>query len=1208
MKRISSPFQEYIASVLLISLFLQSCGGGFNNNPIIPLHKEELISTPVNADRLQATVKSAPEGPNSLLNDYQQLAVQSTNLTIKADHQADKHITCDQDTAPVQHSDSKPVIKNGGLTAKQLYHSSAIKPNTTTLKMVNKQQWLGKQRIKTLLTNQVCTAQEGCQVRFKVKKEGALEAIVENRFPTGFTKQRLPVIIDGELSCTQAAVSNIAWQKQFIHLNDRCVYVGQVGLLGGGKDKDLAAEAEEEEEASEKEGFSAAINLPKESIKSLWQIGQAAGEEKYRDRALELLALEALNKGGTHTTHYLKKLNQLGTIPIIALNQAALPAAWQGKTPDELQAALHTLYLQALEAKERHLSTLVKAEQAPEQLAILELKYHFQKILEPTNSEKEGLIKDIQKGIDRLGILPISELVSLRRSYLSYLVREGLSMDIENNTAHIKKFIEKVEKLAQKGKSAVKYNPAEREALNAFSGKLYRQLGDLSKKLSRNSYEAVKSIEWQHSYYLKATKLKDAAAYYQLGLLYGDSNSSYYDMHEAKEALEASTRLGYVLAFYALSEHYEKEGDPELYLYWQEQAAKKGHPQALYKLSRASEQESSLSYLEQAGFSGNSQAQYELGNYYWDQGNYSTAIEWYNKSAYQGILASCAYLGLAARKGLGCTKDSQAALGYYLSAEKAGEDNAVARYGRARLYEKGEGVKVDLGTALSLYTQASELGHAKASYHAGRLQLHLSGQVEGCNTQAGYALLEKAGKAGVYQACLFLGKLYECGWSRLPDPTAALHWYSQASVLSPKANRISALAQLALMDKFEQSIEINKLKILSLLDQASLVEKDKHEQLKAALQNELAEKEEVYRNTEKDKEILKRQLIEKEEEKKLLLEVLNELAEKEEVYRNTEKDKETLKRQLIEREEEKELLLKALKDNAPNGANIEQALKNGNATIKIIGKSNLIFLWHHPLFKTNVHTLDLSDNQMGAQGAVVLAKHLKGTRVHTVDLSGNRIEAQGAEAFAKHLQGTNVHTIKLSANRIDNQGAIGFARALQGTNVHTIKLSSNRIDNQGAIRFARALQGTNVHTLDLACSGLGTAGAIEFPKALQGTQVHTLNLMLNQIGDAGVIALAKALQGTQVHTLNLESNEIGDAGAIELAKALTGTQVHKLSLFHNRIGDAGAIEFAKALIGTQVHTINLEAQVHPVDSNLSEIGAATQQLIKKQYPRIAWEF
>ena len=36
-----SVAQQYIARILLVSLCLQSCGGGFDNNPIIPIQQNQ---------------------------------------------------------------------------------------------------------------------------------------------------------------------------------------------------------------------------------------------------------------------------------------------------------------------------------------------------------------------------------------------------------------------------------------------------------------------------------------------------------------------------------------------------------------------------------------------------------------------------------------------------------------------------------------------------------------------------------------------------------------------------------------------------------------------------------------------------------------------------------------------------------------------------------------------------------------------------------------------------------------------------------------------------------------------------------------------------------------------------------------------------------------------------------------------------------------
>jgi TPR repeat protein len=52
MKRSYTLFQQYIAYVLLISFLLQSCGGGFDNNPLIPTGKDQITSIQTNTQAI----------------------------------------------------------------------------------------------------------------------------------------------------------------------------------------------------------------------------------------------------------------------------------------------------------------------------------------------------------------------------------------------------------------------------------------------------------------------------------------------------------------------------------------------------------------------------------------------------------------------------------------------------------------------------------------------------------------------------------------------------------------------------------------------------------------------------------------------------------------------------------------------------------------------------------------------------------------------------------------------------------------------------------------------------------------------------------------------------------------------------------------------------------------------------------------------------
>ena len=91
---------------------------------------------------------------------------------------------------------------------------------------------------------------------------------------------------------------------------------------------------------------------------------------------------------------------------------------------------------------------------------------------------------------------------------------------------------------------------------------------------------------------------------------------------------------------------------------------------------------------------------------------------------------------------------------------------------------------------------------------------------------------------------------------------------------------------------------------------------------------------------------------------------------------------------------------------------------------------------HHNLYiinalkDTNITTLDLACNQIGAQGAVALANALKDTHITTLDLAYNQIGAEGAVALANALKDTHITTLDLSRNEIGDQGITAWNNAL----------------------------------------------------------------------------------------------------------------------------------------------------------------------------------
>jgi Leucine-rich repeat (LRR) protein len=272
-----------------------------------------------------------------------------------------------------------------------------------------------------------------------------------------------------------------------------------------------------------------------------------------------------------------------------------------------------------------------------------------------------------------------------------------------------------------------------------------------------------------------------------------------------------------------------------------------------------------------------------------------------------------------------------------------------------------------------------------------------------------------------------------------------------------------------------------------------------------------------------------------------------------------------------------------------------------------------------------LHTLDISDNDIGDEGAKAIAGALPWcpglTRIRTLFISLNSIGDVGAAALAGvHLaadgtatliEGTGLRGLKqlnISVNSIGAAGAAalagvhlaadGAATRMAGAGLsalNTLGIHGNRIGDVGAAALA------GVH---LAPDGTAT------PIAGGGlTQLRVLDIAVNSIHDAGVAALAGVhLAGYSLATrvdgaglralaeLYISGNSIGDRGAAALAgislgwptdSRIEGAGLSGLNTLHisgNEIGTSGAAALAASL--TQLRTLYMSG------NRIGDAGAA----------------
>ena len=129
--------------------------------------------------------------------------------------------------------------------------------------------------------------------------------------------------------------------------------------------------------------------------------------------------------------------------------------------------------------------------------------------------------------------------------------------------------------------------------------------------------------------------------------------------------------------------------------------------------------------------------------------------------------------------------------------------------------------------------------------------------------------------------------------------------------------------------------------------------------------------------------------------------------------------------------------------------------------------------------------LDLGDNDIGGDGCAVLADALLGNTVlHTLKLSGNDMGPEGARSLALTLRasrhtGSRLTSLDLEDNGIGAQGCIPLADALRHDHatLRTLGLRGNDVGAAGAAVLGDALAtNSTLETLDVADNGICHGG------------------------------------------------------------------------------------------------------------------------------------
>jgi uncharacterized protein (TIGR02996 family) len=201
--------------------------------------------------------------------------------------------------------------------------------------------------------------------------------------------------------------------------------------------------------------------------------------------------------------------------------------------------------------------------------------------------------------------------------------------------------------------------------------------------------------------------------------------------------------------------------------------------------------------------------------------------------------------------------------------------------------------------------------------------------------------------------------------------------------------------------------------------------------------------------------------------------------------------------------------------------------------------------------------LDLSSNQIGAEGATVLAGCLLLRGLTSLLLENCSLANKGASPLAASPHLGRLCKLDLSTNGIGPEGLLAVARG-RLPSLRTLFLQYNRGRGAGL----RALGGlpalAEVHLSD--CQ-LGPDGVEAMTRAAL-PNLSRLDLTYNGLGQEGVSALCRWPSLRSVRVLFLQDNNLSDEGLMRLAACPPLAEVRTLNLFANLISDEGLFALA----------------------------------------------
>jgi uncharacterized protein (TIGR02996 family) len=187
-----------------------------------------------------------------------------------------------------------------------------------------------------------------------------------------------------------------------------------------------------------------------------------------------------------------------------------------------------------------------------------------------------------------------------------------------------------------------------------------------------------------------------------------------------------------------------------------------------------------------------------------------------------------------------------------------------------------------------------------------------------------------------------------------------------------------------------------------------------------------------------------------------------------------------------------------------------------------------------------------------------------------VPLEGARLtEVRDPAALAASAHLAHLSSLDLSYNEIGAEGAAALAASPHLAHLASLALTCNEIGPEGAAALVASPHLARLSSLELGSNSIGPAGAAALAASPHLAHLDSLSLGGNRIGAAGAAALAASPHLARLTGLYLGDNEIGAAGARALAASPHLARLTQLFLIDNGIG-ASAAQALEQRFGTAV--------------------------------------